>query len=535
MRRENLFQQFINRASQRKPHRDYQENRRDNQQKYELSLLESVIATLSPERAWRRALFRQGLRDLSNFNYRAANQGRFRDNWMPTNAPPEQIDRGGRDIIRARARDLERNSSLAKAAVEAIVRNVIGTGIHPQAATGDEKLDDILESKFKAWAKAKNCDITGQMDFSEQQAFLLRRRVYDGEILALKVADKKARIPFKLQALEADLLDTSILEAPGTKNYILSGVEVNEYYKPLAYWFKQSSPDGLTIHDPRRIPAEQVIHLFQKTRVGQVRGIPEIVQVMDDIKDTGDYKDAELVAARIAACVAMFITRQGAGLPGRTTAEGSNGTKIENIYPGMIETLLPGEDIKMANPARASAGVKDFIEIQQREVAAGTGQSYEVVSRDMSKSNYSSARQNHLEDRKTWVPMQKFMITHFCQPIWEEFVTYCVLSGEVQIKDFWNDPEKYFNVHWIAPGWTWIDPLKEVAASTKALEAGITTLEKICAEKGEDWKENLKQRAKEQEYARSLGLVLGEQPQLPEKIPKKNQSAQQAKLNFEGS
>ncbi len=532
MKRENLFQQFMSRATQRAPRR---ENRRDSASTYELSFLENIIAVLSPERAWRRALYRQGLRDLSKFNYRAAEQGRFRDHWMPSNAPPEFIDRGGRDIIRARARDLERNSSLAKAAVDAIVRNVIGTGIHPQAATGDEKLNDILEEKFKIWCKAKNCDITGQMDFFEQQAFLLRRRIYDGEILVLKVADKKSRIPLKLQALEADLLDTSLTEAPGTKNYILSGVEVNEYYKPLAYWFKQSSPDGTIIYDSKRIPAEQIIHLFHKTRVGQVRGIPEIVQVIDDIKDTDDYKDAELVAARIAACFALFITRQGAPTPGRVTTD-TEGKRIESIYPGMIETLLPGEDIKTANPARASAGVKDFIEIQQREVAAGTGQSYEVVSRDMSKSNYSSARQNHLEDRKTWVPMQKFMITHFCQPIWEEFVTYCVLTGEVQIKDFWSDPEKYFNVRWIAPGWTWIDPLKEVQANAKALDYGMTTLERICAEKGEDWRENLKQRAKEQEFARSLGLVLGEQPQqqLPEKIPKKSKP-EQAKLNFEGS
>ena len=540
------FGQFITRISPELGFRyeEYQQSRRElklGKQKAEFSFLENAIAVFSPERAWRRALYRQGLRDFSDFNYRAARQGRFRENWTPTNSMPEIIDKGGRDVLRARARDLERNSDLAKAAVEAIVRNVVGTGIRPQAATGDEDLNDLLESKFKVWVKARNSDITGQMDFYEQQAFLVRRRVYDGEILVLKVADKKVRVPFKLQVLEADLLASDMHRAPSSNNYVLSGVEVNEYYKPLAYWFKQSSPDGLEILDPRRIPADQVIHLFHKTRVGQVRGIPEIVQVMEDIKDTDDYLDAELVAARIAACFALFITRTGSGPIGRSITDNpdGSGTKIESIYPGMIKDLLPGEDVKSANPARASAGVKDFIEIETLKIAAGTGQSYEVVSRDMSKSNYSSARQNSLEDRKTWVPMQNFMINHFCQPIWEEFVTYCVLTGEVEIKDFWEDPDKYFNALWIAPGWTWIDPLKEVMASTKALEAGMTTLEKICAEKGEDWKENLEQRAKEQEYAKKLGLTLGVvSPSPQEKIPKssKNRAKNaQLKLDIEGS
>jgi capsid protein len=141
----------------------------------------------------------------------------------------------------------------------------------------------------------------------------------------------------------------------------------------------------------------------------------------------------------------------------------------------------------------------------------------------MSQSNYSSARQNGLEDRKTWIPIQNYMITHFCQPLWEEFVTYCVLSGEVYIKDFWSDPDKYFNALWIAPGWTWIDPLKEVSASTKALDAGITTLEKICAEKGEDWKENLRQRAKEIEFAKKLGISI-QTSEAPEKIPNDKES-----------
>jgi lambda family phage portal protein len=475
-----------------------------------MNLLDSMIEAISPQWAAKRLSARAYVDQLKSYN--AAKKDRFRENWIPVNASAEQTNAPDRDVIRSRARDLERNNDIAKAGIDALIRNVIGTGILPQAATPDEALNELLEEKWKWWIKHKNCDITGQQNFYELQRLVLRRKTVDGEIVCHPVVDKSSRIPLRLQMIEADQFDTTLYKSRVSGNYILSGVEVDSFYKSVNYWFYETKPDDFMSFESKPVPAKDVIHLFEKIRVNQVRGISELVQVMDAIRDTEDYLDAELTAARIAACYALFITSNGGvGGPGRLPVA-NNGEDpslpLKTIVPGMVKYLKPGEDVQAPNPARASAGVKDFIEIETRKIGAGTGQSYEVVSRDMSKSNYSSARQNGLEDRKTWVPAQKYVIDHFNDPIWELFVQSCVLSGEVKIRDFWTNPEKYYAVDWIAPGWTWIDPLKDVKASQEELKSGLNTLKQICAEQGKDWREVLRQRAKEQDFAKTLGLEL---------------------------
>lgn len=72
-----------------------------------------------------------------------------------------------------------------------------------------------------------------------------------------------------------------------------------------------------------------------------------------------------------------------------------------------------------------------------------------------------------------------------------------MLTGQVVIPDYAGDPERYQEAVWIPPGWEWIDPLKEANANARALETGQTTLQKICAARGEDWRELLEQRARE--------------------------------------
>lgn len=176
----------------------------------------------------------------------------------------------------------------------------------------------------------------------------------------------------------------------------------------------------------------------------------------------------------------------------------------------MISYLRPGEDIKTSNPSRSVTSAKDFIAVQERLAGAGMGISYELMSRDFSGATFSSARQGHLEDRRTFEPAQQYIIEHFCRPVWAEFVRCCVLKGLVNISDFSSREAIYTAADWVPPGWQWIDPVKEVNADMTAMSAGGLTLAQWCAERGYDWREQLEQMAIEKDYAESLGLKLPE-------------------------
>lgn len=471
-----------------------------------MNIIDKAISVISPQWAYERVAYREYLKA-----YEAGEVNRFNDTWMPINADTENTDKNERDLIKARARYLERNSDIAGAAIGGIVRNVVGTGIKPQARTGNEKLNNQLELLWKEWIKHTSCDITMQQTFYELQSMLLKRKIVDGEILIRLVIDKKAKIPFKLQVIKSDLLDTYMMNAPKTNNIIRSGIELDDYLRPLAYWIQKKSPDGYVTYESERIPANQIIHLWLKNNPDQIRGVSDLAPVIKRLKDMQDFLDAETVAAKIAACFSVFIIKNSPGqLPGvqQNNKKDKEGKLLSSIRPGMVSHLRPGEDIKTANPSRSITTAKDFINVQQRLAGAGMGLSYELMSRDFNGATFSSARQGHLEDRRTFEPMQQYLISHFCQPIWEQFVDMCVLGGLVSIRDYAQNREVYTYAEWVTPGWSWIDPEKEVKADLLALKNSGKTLAQWCAERGYDWKEQLSQMAKEKEFAESIGLTL---------------------------
>ena len=62
-------------------------------------------------------------------------------------------------LLRNRMRDLVRNNPHAAKAVAVLVNNIVGAGIMPRAASGDQALDRRVDDLFERWAEA--CDGDG--------------------------------------------------------------------------------------------------------------------------------------------------------------------------------------------------------------------------------------------------------------------------------------------------------------------------------------------------------------------------------------
>jgi capsid protein len=72
--------------------------------------------------------------------------------------------------------------------------------------------------------------------------------------------------------------------------------------------------------------------------------------------------------------------------------------------------------------------------------------------------------------------------------------------------DFYQARHAYTHAKWTPPRRGHIDPVKEVAAGSEALENDMTTLSDWYAEQGVDWREALAQRAREAKELERLGL-----------------------------
>ncbi len=471
-----------------------------------------AIGYFMPQAGYRLALARWQFDHLRK-NYDAARKDNLWSSWMVSNQTSELQDARYRPLMIARCRDLERNSDTANSIVKALQRNVIGTGMRLQARVrspdgrkSDEEAITKIESYWEGFSNQGNCDVTGFFSFAEMQKLIVSRLFFDGEVFLIETYDDDENYPYKLQILEVDQLDMTRYDSE--KNKVFSGIEVNEFNKPVAYWFRKTDPNGTSEMEPERISADRVIHLADRTRPSQIHGVPSLAKSLSRIRDIDSYMEAENVKSRLAACFGVVIkSESNVNMPRGMAHSSEGGFSDVEIAPGMVARLKPGEDVQIVAP-NIPTYMADFTRINQRVAASGQGLSYEQVSRDYSQTNYSSARQGLLEDQKTFSILQDYIRQAFCCPVYHKVLEAGYLCGALDIPNFWQDRKRYKVHRWIPPGWSWIDPVKEVTAQKMGMALGITTLEEICASQGKDWYEVIEQQAREKVEVERLGLSI---------------------------
>lgn len=477
-----------------------------------MSKFDNFIAFVSPSWAYKREAYRQGYEELKR-NYDAGSYEKNNQNWRVSNESAEITDRGSRDNVRARARDLERNSDIMNSVIGAFKRNIIGGGYHIQAKTGDTALNDEIEKAWKKWCKKQNCDVTGTQSFNQIMRMAVERKKVDGGILFVKRYTSEGFVPFQLQMIEVDELDLNQTSPKKKGNKVVGGIEYNEFNKPQGYYIRQYSTDGYSMTEPVFIEAKDVIFYFTKKRPSQLREISDMAPTIPRIRDLNEFMVAVSVKERIAACLSVFVKKMlpataGGGFGRTNTGETKGSYEGKTITPGMIKELNSGDEIQVVNPTGQAADATSFTKLQQRLVGAGQGISYEATSRDMSESNYSSARQGMIEDELTFEEDRE-QIIEILDEIYETFVISLVLAGKVNIKGFWNNKEEYLSHEWVQEPKPWIDPAKESKANETALRSGQKTFKQIAAESGKDWRTQIDDMAEVIEYGKEKGLDLG--------------------------
>lgn len=482
-----------------------------------MNWLDNMIGWLSPEAGYKREAYRRALEESRNYD--AAGYGWPNSNWRVFNESAEMTDRYSRETVRARARDLERNSDIMNSVIGAYKRNVYGAGYRLRTNTGDQELDRSLEKLWMKWCKKENCDVTGTQCFDEMMRMAVRRKKVDGGILFLKRYTDGGLVPFKLQAIEVDELDTTSMKPSKEGNKVVGGIEYNSYNKPIGYYIRQYGIDGMTMPNPIFVPAQDVIFFYSKTRPSQIREMSDMTPTITRIRDVNEFMRAVAVKERILSCLTVFIKRAmpEAGMgPGRALGMGGRPDSGEHKYdyhgktlsPGMIQYMNQGDEAQVINPSGQATDATAYVKQELRLVGAGQGLSYETTSRDMSESNYSSARQGSIEDELTYID-DRDQLLEIMSEIYETFVISLVLAGKVTIRDFWQEKDIYFEHTWIRAPKKWIDPLKEANANKVALATGQKTWVDLAGENGKDWKEQIDEMAEIMEYGQEKGIDMG--------------------------
>ncbi len=452
------------------------------------NILDRAIGYFSPSAGFKRARSRLAM-SLTR-SYEGAKTGRRTGGWTTGGTSANAEIGPALSVLRNRSRSLARDNPYAAKAMSTWVANIIGTGITAKLSSGQDLWDQWI----------KECDADGQFDFYGLLALLERARFESGEVLIRlrwRRPEDGLTVPLQLQVLEPDYLDAIKNESLPNGGWILNGVEFDAIGQRVAYWLFSAHPgDSAPILKSlfsKRVPAEDVIHYYKKTRPGQVRGVPDLHPVLLKMRDLDDYQEAELVRKGIEACFAAFVTSddESRTLGDAATEDSTQQHRIENLGAGMIHYLKSGEDVQFGAPATMN-GYKEFIDDHLHAVAAGAGVTFEQLSGNLSRVNYSSIRSGTVEFRRAAEQHQWLtLIPGVCEPIARAFFVAAKLAGKLG--------SQKTTVEWTPPKWDWVDPVKDVAGELLEVAAGLKSWSAAVRRRGEDPAKVLAEIAEDQQ------------------------------------
>lgn len=435
----------------------------------------------------------------------------------------------------ARSRDIQRNNGFASGAVQTLVDNIVGTGLRMQAKPDYQLLGwtkdqadqwaKQVESLWRTFADTHEIDAAGELDFATMTQLVYRCRLYNGEGLAAIrfLSQEPGRQWFTaLQLIDPDrlsnpnnMMDTATLR---------QGVEINRRGAPIAYHIRETHPLDLPMMTMsarwQRVPARtrtgrrRMLHVFERDRVGQHRGVPVFASILSSFRMLDRYQRTELQTAVVNSLIAAFIetTASAEQLAQFFDLDFETYMNTRNQWEGSLEggavlQMPPGDKVSPFTPNRSATAFDSFVTSTLRHISTGLNMPYELLVKDFSKTNYSSARAALLEAWRHFNGRRKWLATHWAQPIYELWLEEAINRGFIEAPDFNTLRHAYTRARWIGPGRGWVDPTKEANAAKLRMETGVSTLEDECAEQGKDWEETLEQIAREEAKRAELGLT----------------------------
>ena len=443
--------------------------------------------------------------------YDAASKSRHYSDWFTPNMSVNQEVHYALKWLRDRSRDLGRNNPYARRAFRLYPNNVIGAGIMPTPKNVRANQIKALKNAWYDWAEKLVCDYDKNYNFYGIQWLVMRTVVESGECIIRRVrATSNYKVPIRLQVLEGDYIDTTkhtgLWKVEDGLTYVdYYGIRFNKQGERVGYWLYNQHPSEFATTS-EFVSADDIIHVYEVERPGQIRGVPIISSVMLRLRDLDDYEFTERIRNKIAACFTVFIEDQ-------TTSDGNSFEyDTEKMEPGVIEQLPPGRKVTAVQPP-SKDGFGEYVKGNIRGIAVGMGTSYETLSGDYSNVNFSSGRMGWVEfsrevDHWQW----KVMIPKFCDSVYEWFVEAAAFAGYIPF----GIPVQ---VSWTPPRREMIDPYKEIQALKEQLRAGLISWQEVVKMFGYVPDELMEELRKDKDMWDKIGLMPTSDPRYDSNRP----------------
>lgn len=494
------------------------------------------------------------------------------DRWLATWEPSHSSADGDmlpmKSLADARSRDVSRNDGYIQSGENLAKDNIVGSmyllNAKPETTvlgldeTWEEEMQQEVEAKFTLAAESPRC----WMDASRSNTFtgMVRLAVgiyaYSGEVLAAVEWIRQRNRPFNtaIQMVDLDRLGNPMgMNGFGSLDgrIVRGGVHQDERGAPLGYYIRKAHPMDFDrfndINEHQYVPAtkpwgrQQIIHLKDQRRAAQSRAVAQLVAGLKAIKITSKFRDITLQQAVVNAMYAASLesdlppeaafAAMGAGAAGPSLGGGvaqfgaeymaavnkfmPKGFRIDNVK---IPHFFPGTRLNLRQSGAPGGIGQEFEQSLLRYIAAILGVSYEELSKDFSKTNYSSARAALTQTWKIMQARKAMVADRFASSIYMVWFEELMNAGQLECMKYSKAPnfyeglnaEAYTKCEWIGAARGQIDELKETQAAVLRIKFGLSTHEDELAKLGKDWRKVYAQLQREEKERVRRGIILQE-------------------------
>ena len=455
--------------------------------------------------------------------YQAAKQDRLTADWLSSGADLNQELRSQLPTIRSRARELEQNSNIARSYLSLCETHIVGSAgfvLSVQAKNDKKELladnNAIIEADFNKWSHRGVCELTGHWSLASCERISVRTAARDGECL-IRMHDiaptKKNPWGFVIELLDPARLDHLLNQDLSNGNRIRLGIELNKAGMPVAYWLRKGERSGYTFNQDstshERVLAKDIIHYFDADRPEQLRSASWMASAMLTTHMLDAYQDSAVTAARAGAAKMGFIVGND-NKHAVAESKDDDGQLYEHFEAGMIGQLNEGASFESFDPKYPHELYAEFLKSNNRSIAHGLGVSYHALTGDLTDVNFSSIRAGTLEERERWKVKQDSFACAVMERIYLRWLLNAALVGRYTLVNASHSQflELYSNHRWQGRRWSWVDPLKDIKAVVEEINAGLTSPERVAAERGMDIYEVLEEIAKFQQALKDQDVDL---------------------------
>lgn len=455
-------------------------------------------------------------------SYHAASPSRLFADYIESERSPDSELYPVIARMRARSRDLARNNEYARRYFNLLKTNVVGEhgfklqvkALDPRGAL-DTDGNQSIETAFKVWGKRGNCTADGKMSWVDVQKMVVEGLARDGEVFVIKHRGNAFHDSFALEFLEPDQIDEKKNERLDGGREIRMGVELDKFKKPIAYHVLTSHPGDYDfasmVKSPKhkRVPAEQMIHVFMPLRAGQTRGEPWMSSAMASIKQLNGWREASIVAARMGASKMGFFTSPSGD--GFVADDLDGNVPIIDAQPGTFHQLPQGVDLKTFDVGYPTSEFDSFHRSVLKGIASALGVSYTSLANDLEATSYSSIRQGALEERDFYRSVQQVMTDHFVRPVYEAW-----LEAAMEVDTLFMPIATYDKFatasEFRGRAWNWVDPMKEMNAAVLGMKNGVLSLQDVASQYGKDTEELLAEIQRDKGLMEQFGIKYALEP-----------------------